>query len=115
LASGAPGLSRRRWDGLRSRPVQAVVVVTNSRRCELSPDEVKRLVGELRRLMLDGAAEAATILEAALAEDMAADVSFEPAEEAALHRALHGMVVKSRRLTTGLQCLWDGLRIDAGV
>jgi hypothetical protein len=94
--------------------VQAVVVVTNSRRCELSPDEVKRLVGELRRLMLDGAAEAATILEAALAEDTAAAVSFEPVEEAALHRALHGMVVKARRLTTGLHCLWDGMEIDAG-
>ena len=88
--------------------------MTNSRRCELSPDEVKRLVGELRRLMVDGAAEAATILEAALAEDKVADVTVEPEEEAALHRALHGMVVKSRRLTTGLQCLWDGMQIDAG-
>ena len=47
--------------------------------------------------MLDGAAEAATILEAALADDTAADISFQSVEEAALHRALHGMVVKSRR------------------
>ena len=86
--------------------------MTNSKRCELSPDEVKRLIGELRRLMLDGATEAATILETALAEETATNVSFEPSEEAALHRALHGMVVKSRRLTTGLQCLWDGMEID---
>jgi hypothetical protein len=65
-----------------------------------------------------GAVHAAMILEAAAAEEIGEDlseISFKPAEEAALSRALHGLEVgHDGALPTGLHALWDGIRHDAG-
>jgi hypothetical protein len=55
-----------------------------------------------------------TLLEAAAAEETAADVTFTPEEDAAVSRALHGLEFEHGRLPDGLQELWDGIRIDSG-
>lgn len=95
----------------------ALRINTTSRSCTVPLDEVAVLARELRRLAHDaypGGASAATILEAASAEETAADVTFTNEEEAALSRALHGLKFEQGRLPEGLQELWDGLRIDSG-
>ena len=84
----------------------------NGRRNVVPLDEVAVLARGVRRLPADAypsAVNAATILEAASAEQTASDVEFEPGEEQALGRVLHGLDVE-RRLPDALRAVWNDLR-----
>lgn len=96
---------------------KALRINTNSRSCVVPIEDVLRIARELRKLLAHAypsAANAATILEAAAAEETTADVTLTPDEEAAVGRVLDGMDVEGGRLPDGLQELWDGIRIDSG-
>jgi hypothetical protein len=98
--------------------LKALRINTSSRACVVGVDELEKLIGELRSLSQGTYSEAgilATVLEAGLAEEMASpELKLGPDEEEALGRALNGLEVSERRLSDGLQCLYDGFRIDRG-
>lgn len=96
--------------------MKALRINTSSRACVVGVDELEKLIRELRSLSQGTYAEAgmlASVLETGLAEEMASpEIKLGPDEEEALGRALNGLEASERRLSDGLQCLYDGFRTD---
>lgn len=96
----------------------AVVIKAGPRTCALMPEQVAELAARLRRYSDktgDPAWGLAIVLEQAADDEERREVEFQPGESADLLGVLNEMRAERAPLAGELECVRDGLMVDAGM